>query len=119
MVKRVKSLNSVQGLAALVAVLWWPAAFAAPAEDDPLRHVEFVQDFTANCVARQGVQIQVRSRHPSRGVRVWLDRYHMGVGTGDRSRSDLLPGAEPVALGCSRTTTGVQEWRPVRASFID
>ena len=106
-------------LRSLLAAALLVAAVASQAEDDPHTYVEFVEDFAAGCVARQGVQIQVRSRHPSKGVRVWLDRYHMGVGTGDRSRSELLPGAEPVALGCSRSTTGAQEWRLVRASFID
>jgi hypothetical protein len=48
-----------------------------------------------------------------------MDRFHMGVGTGDRSRSELKPGAEPEPLGCSRTLTGVQEWRIVRAQFVD
>jgi hypothetical protein len=48
-----------------------------------------------------------------------LDRYHMGIGTGDRSRSDLRPGAAPEPLGCSRSLTGPQEWRLVRASFVD
>ena len=55
------------------------------ADDPPASYLEFVQDFTSTCVSRQGVQILVRSRHPSRTLRVWLDRFHMGVGTGDRS----------------------------------
>ena len=112
---------SVRGgcLRSLLAAALVVAPAAPHAEEDPRAFIEFVEDFVANCVARQGVQIQVRSRHPSKGVRVWLDRYHMGVGTGDRSRSELLPGAEPVVLGCSRSTTGAQEWRLVRASFID
>lgn len=95
------------------------AALGARAEEDAREYVEFTQDFTATCVARQGVQIQVKNRHPTRKLRVWLDRYHMGVGTGDRSRSDLAPGGEPEPLGCSRSTSGVQEWRIVRARFID
>ena len=102
-------------------VLAWALVTGGSARADEEAHdyVEFVQDFTASCVARQGVQILVKSRHPKRTVRVWLDRFHMGVGTGDRSRSDLAPGAEPEALGCSRSTTGAQEWRLVRASFVD
>jgi hypothetical protein len=92
----------------------------APSVDEaPASYLEFVQDFTSTCVARQGVQILVRSRHPSRTLRVWLDRYHMGVGTGDRSRSDLPPGAEPEALGCSRSQTGPQEWRVARVIYVD
>lgn len=95
------------------------AAGAPPADEDARQYVAFVEDFAGTCVARNGVQIQVKSTHPSRKLRVWLDRYHMGSGTGDRSRSELLPGAEPEPLGCSRTTHGVQEWRIVRAIFVD
>lgn len=112
----VRSLRHA-GLVSLVGLL--VSASSVRAADEARDYVEFVQDFTANCVARQGVQILVRSTHPSRTLRVWLDRFHMGVGTGDRSRSDLAPGAAPEALGCSRSTTGVQEWRLVRAVFVE
>jgi len=78
-----------------------------------------VEDFAANCVSRNGVQIQVKNTHPTRRIRVWLDRFHMGVATADRSRSDLAPGAEPEPLGCSRTDSGAQEWRVVRVIWID
>lgn len=102
-------------LALGLAVNTSPANAAEEARD----FVEFVQDSTGTCVARQGVQILVKNRHPSRKLRVWLDRFHMGVGTGDRSRSDLAPGAEAEPLGCSRSLTGVQEWRLVRAVFVE
>lgn len=95
------------------------ATSTAQAEDEPAKYVQFVEDNAASCVQRNGVQIQVRSTHPSRRIKVWLDRYHMGVGTGDRSRSELAPGAEPEPLGCSRSDTGKQEWRIVRATFVD
>lgn len=103
-------------LASSVITAWAPPAVAA---DDAAGYVQFVEDFTANCVARNGVQLQVRNTHPSRKIRVWLDRVQMGVGTGDRSRTELPPGAEPEPLGCSRTLTGTQEWRLVRAQFVD
>lgn len=96
-----------------------PPATAAGAGQEASRFVAFVQDFASTCVQRNGVQIQVRNTHPQRTVRVWMDRIHMGVGTGDRSRSDLKPGAEPEPLGCSRTLSGAQEWRIVRAQFVD
>ncbi|MFT3957303.1 MAG: hypothetical protein QM722_23850 [Piscinibacter sp.] len=95
------------------------AATVARADDDPAKYVQFVEDNAASCVQRNGVQIQVRSTHPSRRIKVWLDRYHMGVGTGDRSRSELTPGAAPEPLGCSRSDAGKQEWRIVRAAFVD
>ena len=103
----------------LLAVSLLSAAPKVHADEDPQAYVQFVEELSATCVARNGVQIQVRSTHPTRRVRVWLDRIHMGVGTGDRSRSDLAPGAEPEALGCSRSSTGSQEWRIARAVFLD
>ena len=89
------------------------------AAEDAIAFVKFVEEPSATCVSRSGVQILVRNTHPTRALRVWLDRYHMGIGTGDRSRSDLKPGAEPEPLGCSRSLTGPQEWRLVRAAFVD
>src|SRR3954451_13874662 len=97
-------------------------AAAAPcvsAADDPSAFVGFGEEPSAACVTRNGVEILVRNTHPTRALRVWLDRYHMGIGTGDRSRSDLKPGAAPEPLGCSRSQTGPQEWRLVRATFLD
>ena len=88
-------------------------------DDDARSYVVFVEEFAGNCTARNGVQLQVKNSHPTRKLRVWLDRFYMNVGTGDRSRSDLAPGAEPEPLGCSRSLNGVQEWRIVRAQFID
>ncbi len=95
------------------------AGASARAEEDPATYVQFVQDFGATCVSRSGMQILIKNTHPRRTLKVWLDRWHMGVGTGDRSRSELKPGAEPEALGCSRSLTGPQEWRLVKAQFVD
>ncbi|HEY9193106.1 MAG TPA: hypothetical protein VIO81_09540 [Methyloversatilis sp.] len=101
----------------LVMASGCPGAFAA--DEDPLTYVTFSQDFASQCVSRNGVQILVGNSHPARTVTVWLDRYHMGVGTGDRSKTEMKPGSAPVALGCSRTMDGPQEWRIVRAKFAD
>ncbi len=91
----------------------------ARADEDPVAYVQFVQDFGATCVARSGMQILVKNTHPRRTLKIWLDRWHMGVGTGDRSRSELKPGAEPEPLGCSRSLSGPQEWKLVKAQFVD
>jgi hypothetical protein len=101
--------------AALAAITQVPPAAA----EDVAQYVQFVQEPAALCVERNGVQIQVKSSHPSRTLRVWLDRIHMGVGTGDRSRSELVPGGDPQPLGCSRSLSGPQEWRVVKAEFAD
>ena len=94
-------------------------AAGARAEDDAAKYLQFVEENIGSCVQRNGVQIQVCNTHPTRCIKVWLDRYQAGVGTGDRSRSELAPGAEPEALGCSRGDAGKQEWRVVRAVFVD
>lgn len=94
-------------------------AAADGADEDAKQYVQFVEDFAGTCTARNAKQILVKSTHPSRKIRVWLDRYHMGTGTGDRSKTDLLPGAEPDPLGCARTYDGPQEWRLVRAAFVE
>ncbi len=92
---------------------------AGAEDEDPARFVAFSQDFAAQCVSRNSVQILVGNSHPERTIMVWLDRYHMGVGTGDRSKTEMKPGAEAVPLGCSRTLDGPQEWRIVKAKFLD
>lgn len=95
------------------------AALPAVAQDDAQRYVRFVEEPAGECVNRNGVQILVKNEHPTRRLRVWLDRFQAGIGTGDRSRSDLAPGAPPEPLGCSRNLAGAQEWRLARAMFLD
>jgi hypothetical protein len=97
----------------------WLCAVGAHAADDAAAFVKFVEEPAGNCVARSGLQILVKNTHPTRTVKVWLDRWHMGVGTGDRARSELRPGAEAEPLGCSRNLAGAQEWRLVKAQFVD
>jgi hypothetical protein len=138
---RLRSIRLAQkfaALAVLVALIFslptLPAADAAEAVADPARpaspasaaadespaaFITFVLETTGNCMLTNGQQIQMRSIHPTRKIRVWLDRFQRGIGTGDRSRTDLAPGAEPDPLGCSRSAAGVQEWRIVKAQFVD
>lgn len=120
------ALRAMFALASLLMVL--PAAHAAepvataasmPTDDSPAAFITFVLETTSNCMLSNGQQVQMRSTHPSRRIRVWLDRFQRGTGTGDRSRTDLAPGAEPDPLGCSRSAAGVQEWRVVRAVWLD
>lgn len=104
-------------MCALLLTLCGPMAWAE--DEDPTKFVTFSQDFAGNCVSRNSVQLLVANSHPTRTVMVWLDRFHMNVGTGDRSKTEMKPGAEPVPLGCSRTLDGPQEWRIARAKFLD
>lgn len=103
-----------------IALVALPGA-PLPAEnaEEAKSFVEFVTDNDARCVTLEGQMILVRSKHLTKPIRVWLERYHMGADTGDRSRSDLLPQAEAEKLGCSRTVNGSQEWRIIKAQFID
>lgn len=120
MVGRLACVLATCGAVASMGVA--PAAIAAGAlRDDPEArpYVAFTEDFAATCVQRQGVQILVKSTHPTRPLQLWLERFHMGTGTGDRSRSLLKPGEEPQPLGCSRTLSGEQEWRIVRVVFAE
>lgn len=108
----------LHGLAAVCLALAAPPACAA--DEDPRQFIEFGKDFEAVCVTRESVMVLVRSTHPSRTIRVWLERHVSGVHTGDRGRSDLKPGAEPEKLGCSKTLEGAaQEWRIVKAIFVE
>jgi hypothetical protein len=112
-----RAAMAVVALGVLVGILAGPA----PAQDggDAIKFVELTTEDDANCVRWDGKLVLVRNTHPTRRIKVWLDRYHMGTGTGDRSHSDLAPMAEPEPLGCSRTQYGKQEWRVVRATFLD
>lgn len=96
-----------------------PPDRAATAEPEPSAFVVFVLEDDGDCILRDAQHVSMRSSHPSRTIRVWLDRYTRGVGTGDRSRTDLKPGGEPEPLGCSRVMGDVQEWRVVRAIYVD
>jgi hypothetical protein len=98
--------------------------FVAPllsrAEEEPKSFLQFVEEFsTGVCSQRQGKAVLIKSTHGTRKIKVVLDRFNSGVGTGDRSRSVLEPGAEPEALGCSRSDVGAQEWRVVKAEFVE
>ncbi|MBB1160445.1 hypothetical protein [Aquariibacter albus] len=117
---------AARGLAfALLAAAAWPlAAQPAPeaAASDPAapeHYLSVEKDFTSNCVIRNGVQLLIRNTHPTRTVRVWLERTLAGRPTGDRSRSELKPGAEAEPLGCSVSSDQPQAWRVVKAQFLD
>ena len=110
-------------LVALVAAALMLVAGATRAGDEAgeaASQLQFVEDFSGTCTARNATQILMRNTHATRALRVWLDRYVGGVGTGDRSRTDLKPGAEPDPLGCSKSLDGApQEWRVVRVMFVE
>jgi len=87
--------------------------------ENPISFVEFILEDEANCQSRESQHVIVHNLHPKRTIRVWLDRYYRNVPTGDRSRTDLLPGAEPEGLGCATVMNAKQEWRVVKAIFVE
>jgi hypothetical protein len=111
----------IRSFAALMAVAAMAvAASATSADDDPASFVKFGEDFGATCVNRNTVTVTVRNTHPSRTIRVWLERSLGGVPTGDRSKSDLKPDAPPEDLGCAKSLEGAeQKWTIQRAAFVD
>ena len=90
------------------------------ADEDAASYVKFGEDFGATCVNRNTVTVTVKSTHPSRVIRVWLERSVGGTSTGDRSKSDLKPNAEPEDLGCARSLEGAeQKWKIQKAVFVE
>lgn len=111
----------VAGPAVLTALAGALLAAPAMAQDaqDPAAFVEFVKDFDANCVRWEGYLVMIRSTHPTRRIKVTLERQFMGKPTGDRSRSELVPNGEPDKLGCSQLQVGTQEWKITKVEFMD
>lgn len=102
---------------------WFALALCAPASgastEEARDAVEWVADADARCVQLGGTLTGVRNRDRSRTVRVWLDRWYLGVRTPDRGRYDLAPDAPAHALGCSETRQGPQHWTIEDAHFLD
>ncbi len=111
----------------LVAALLLPAALAlapgtiatARADEDPASFIAFSTDFDAKCVQRNGVMIYIANTHPTRTMRLVLERWYMDTRTADRGRSLLAPGGEPEALGCSNIEGGKQEWKVLKSEWAD
>lgn len=85
----------------------------------PSEFVKFTTDFDAKCVTRGGVMIYISNNHPSKTLKVTLERWFMDNKTGDRSRSILKPSDNPEALGCSKVSNLKQEWRIKKAEWYD
>lgn len=93
---------------------------AAVAEDeDPLKFLAFSTDFDSKCVERKGVMIYIANTHPSRTMKLVLERWYMDNRTADRGKSLLKPGVEPEPLGCSNIEGGKQEWKVLKSEWAD
>jgi hypothetical protein len=128
MPQRASVLSVLLCLICLISVWAEPVAadpthstLANPSEasENPVNFVEFILEDEANCQSRESQHVIVHNIHPKRIIRVWLDRYYRSVPTGDRSRTDLIPGGEPEGLGCATVMNAKQEWRVVKAIFVD
>jgi len=104
-------------LAALVLAL--SPSLASAEDEDPLGFIAFSTDFDAKCVQRKGVMIYIANTHPSRTMKLVLERWYMGNRTADRGKSLLKPGEEPEPLGCSNIEGGKQEWKVLRSEWAD
>jgi len=73
------------------------------------------------CVSNGGRLVSVRriEADDARALRVWIERWHLGMRTADRTRHDFVPGAADAALGCSRTVDGEQRWEIVETRWLD
>jgi len=103
----------------LVGVCLSVAGPVAAEDDDPLRFIIFSTDFDSKCVQRNGVMIYIANSHPSRTMRLVLERWYMDNRTADRGKSMLKPGADPEPLGCSNVEGGKQEWRVLKSEWLD
>lgn len=92
---------------------------AAAEDEDPLKFVAFSTDFDSKCVQRNGVMIYVANKHPSRTLKLVLERWYMDNRTADRGKSLLKPGEEPEPLGCSTIEGGKQEWKVLKSEWAD
>ncbi|MBU3693226.1 MAG: hypothetical protein FGM40_00130 [Rhodocyclaceae bacterium] len=108
----------------VLALLLATAALAVPAtatagDEDPLNFIAFSTDFDSKCVERRGVMIYIANTHPSRTMKLVLERWYMDNRTADRGRSLLKPGVEPEPLGCSNIEGGKQEWKVLKSEWAD
>ncbi len=104
----------------LPRLLFLLASLPATASADEARDaVEWVAEADARCVQQGGTLTGVRNRDRTRTVRVWLDRWYMGMRTADRGRHDLPPDGPVRELGCSETRQGRQHWTLEDARFLE
>jgi hypothetical protein len=110
--------SSALHLASSLVALVLPS-MAAAEDEDPLKFVAFSTDFDARCVDRQGVMIYIANSHPSRTMKLVLERWYMDNRTADRGKSLLKSGQEPEPLGCSNIEGGKQEWKILKGEWVD
>jgi hypothetical protein len=87
--------------------------------ETPKDFLIFSTDFAAKCVIRGGVMIYLSNKHPSREIKVTLERWYMNNKTADRGKSVLKAQSGPDALGCSKVSEGDQEWKILKAEWVD
>ena len=110
----------VRATALLLALSCLALPLKAAAEDeDPLKFIAFSTDFDSKCVQRNGVMIYIANKHPSRSMRLVLERWYMDNRTADRGKSLLKPSEEPEPLGCSNVEGGKQEWKVLKSEWAD
>ncbi len=86
--------------------------------ENPINYLYFSTDFAAKCVTRGGVMIYLSNTHPSKRIKVTLERWYMGNKTADRGRTVLKAKSNPDPLGCSKVSEGKQEWKILKAEWV-
>ncbi len=86
--------------------------------ENPNNFLIFSTDFAAKCVTRGGVMIYLSNTHPSKRIKVTLERWYMGYKTADRGRTILKAKSNPDPLGCSKVSEGKQEWKILKAEWV-
>jgi hypothetical protein len=83
----------------------------------PIEAVEWVRISAADCESKGGQLVAVRNRDSSKALKVVLERWYMGVKTGDRGQHQLAPGAAATELGCSQVEGAEQRWELIDARY--
>ena len=86
--------------------------------ENPNDFLSFSTDFAAKCVTRGGVMIYLSNTHPSKKIKVTLERWYMNNKTADRGRTVLNAKSNPDPLGCSKVSEGKQEWKILKAEWV-
>jgi hypothetical protein len=60
----------------------------------------------------------IRNAHPTKSIRFRLIRYFVDVRQQGRATGVLLPGGDPVKIGCSRVDGRKQRWVVEKADFL-
>ena len=94
-------------------------AQASHASEDAAQHIDFSYDFDSKCVVRNGKMLLIKSNHAQRTIKVYLQRYFAEKRQPGRTVQVLKPGDEAVGLGCTMIDGKPQDWKLIKATYLD